>query len=164
MYDELVPVLERGLTALSGILDKAEAHCAAKKIAPDALIDFRLYPDMWPFARQVSAATDHARRSMARLAGEEPVNVPDSPPTFEVLRARIASTLETLRAADRKVIDDSEGRTIRFPVGPREMAMSGADYVRNFILPNFYFHCTAAYVGLRHNGVELSKMDFLGKV
>jgi len=162
MYDEAIPVFTRTLKALSAMLDKAEAHCAERRIDPAAILGFRLYPDMWPFARQVSATADHARRGTQRLSGQEPAAIADSEPGFAPLRARIAATLEVVAAADRATIEAAAGRTIAFPVGPRQMELSGTDYLRHFILPNLYFHQTTAYDILRHNGVALTKTDFIG--
>lgn len=164
MYDETVPVFTRSLNALAGIIDRAEAHATARKIDPAALLTFRLYPDMWDFSRQVQAATDHARRSVTRLSGQEPQSIPDSEPGFSALRERIAASLASVGAADRATLNAAAGRTIRFPVGTKQMELSAEDYVRGFILPNFYFHLTTAYVMLRHNGVELTKTDFVGKI
>ena len=164
MYDETVPVFTRSLNALTGVIDKAEAHATARKIDPAALLTFRLYPDMWDFSRQVQAATDHARRSVTRLSGQEPQSIPDSAPEFAALRERISASLAAVGKADRATLNAAAGKTIRFPVGQKQMELSAEDYVRGFILPNFYFHLTTAYVIMRHNGIELSKNDFVGKI
>jgi len=162
MYDRTIPVFTRGLRAMSGILTKAEAHCAARRIDPAVLINYRLYPDMLAFARQIQIATDYTRRCAARLAGVEPLSMPDNEATFPELRDRIGRTLEHLETFTPAHLDGSGSRTVSFRAGGQDISMTGADYVSYYALPNFYFHLTTAHCILRHNGVEIGKSDFLG--
>lgn len=162
LHDEFVPAVDRGLSALSKILDRAAAHAEAKGIDPAVLLSSRLYPDMFPLSRQVQIACDQGRRAVARLKGEEPASVPDTETTIADLKARIALSIAAL---DRFTPADgpaAEGRKISFRAGPRELSFTGTDYIRQWILPNFYFHVTTAYAILRHNGVDLGKTDYLG--
>lgn len=162
LYDDYVPPLSHGLKALSKVLAKAEAHCAARKVDPAVLLASRLYPDMFPLTRQVQIACEQARRGPVRLRGGEPESVPDTEASFADLQTRIARTVAGLAALSPADFDGAESRTVTFKAGPRDMSFGGADYVRYWILPNFYFHTTTAYAILRHNGVELGKADFLG--
>jgi hypothetical protein len=165
MSQASLPVFEINLEALSGILDKAEAFAAAKKIDPAALLRSRLALDMFDLTRQVQVATDQARRGAARLAGVEAPSYEDNETTIAQLKARIAKTVAFLKTLDRKAIDASAEREITFPLGPEKKGhMKGDDYLNHFVLPNFYFHCAAAYSILRHNGVEIGKRDFLGTI
>ena len=160
-----LPVFEIGLNALSAILDKAAAHAAAKKIDPAVLLAWRLAPDMFPLVRQVQVTTDHAKNGGARLAGVEPPRYEDNETTIDELKARLAKTVAFLKTLDRQAIDASAEREITFPLGPTNKGhMKGDDYLNHFMLPNFYFHRTAAYAILRHCGVELGKRDFLGTI
>lgn len=162
IYTEFVPPLSKGLLALSNVLAKAEAHCDAHKIDPTVLLTSRLFPDMFPLSRQVQIACDMVRRGAVRLKGAEPDSVPDTEVTLADLKGRIANTVARLAALAPADFEGAEGRTISFKAGPRDMSFKGADYVRFWILPNVYFHCTTAYGILRHNGVALGKADFLG--
>lgn len=162
MYQASVPVFIRGLTNLATILQKAAAHAQTKKIDPAALVNARLYPDMFPLPRQVQIATDHARGAAARLAGMERPSYPDTETTFEQLQARIARTiayLETFKAAQ---IDGSEDRAITVPIRGNDVPFKGQPYLLGFALPNFYFHTVTAYAILRHAGVEIGKVDYIG--
>jgi uncharacterized protein len=159
-----LPVFEIHLNALAAILGKAEAYAAAKKIDPAVLLHTRLAPDMFDLARQVQVATDQARRGSARLAGVEPPSYEDTETTIEQLKARIAKTLAYLKTLDTKQIDASADREITFPLGTDKGHMKGADYLNHSVLPNFYFHVTAAYAILRHCGLEIGKRDFLGAI
>jgi len=163
MYDEAVPALRRLLGALSGSLDKAQAHCAQSGTDPAALLNHRLAPDMWSLTQQVQAATDNARRCMYRLTGTEPVAMDDLEADFDALRRRIADTLAVIEATPRDAIEAGRERLIKLPVGDHVLDMTGPDYLRHFLLPNFYFHCTAAYAIMRAKGVPLSKYDFIGR-
>ena len=162
MYQASVPVFQRTLTALDAILDKAAAYAEARKIDPSVLIGARLYPDMFALARQVQIATDHAKGCPARLAGIAVPGFEDNEKTFAELKARIAKTLGFIATVKPAQVDGSEGRDISLKAGPRELTFKGQDYLLFFALPNFYFHVTTAFDILRHNGVPIGKLDFLG--
>ncbi|HVX92417.1 MAG TPA: DUF1993 domain-containing protein [Xanthobacteraceae bacterium] len=160
-----LPAFEIGLNVLSSLLDKAEAHAQAKSIDPAVLLNMRLYPDMFPFTRQVQIACDLVKNGCARLAGIDPPRHEDTEKTLAELRERVAKTLAFLKTADAQKIDQSVEREITFPLGrDNKGQMKGADYLHHFVLPNFYFHLTTAYDILRHGGVELGKRDFLGAI
>jgi hypothetical protein len=160
-----LPVFEIGLNALSAVLDKAEAYAAAKKIDSAILLSTRLSPDMFALVRQVQVATDQAKNGSARLAGVEPPRFEDNETTMDQLKTRIAKTVAYLKTLDPKKIDASADREITFPLGPTNKGqMKGDDYLNHFMLPNFYFHITAAYAILRHCGVDIGKRDFLGAI
>lgn len=162
MTQASVPLLVQGLTAISAVLDKAAAHCAAKKIDEAALLTSRLYPDMFPMSRQIQIATDQARNFVARIAGLEVPKYPDTEASFAELKARIAKTIDFIHSVDTAKIDGTEAKELVVPLGARERNFTGQSYLLTFILPNFYFHLTTAYGLLRHAGVELGKRDFLG--
>ena len=165
MSQASLPVFEIELDALSAILDKAAAFAAAKKIDPAVLLRSRLSPDMFDLAPQIQVATDQARRGSARLAGVEPPSYEDNETTIEQLKARIGKTIAFLKTLDRKQIDAAAEREITCPLGgPNKGQMKGDDYLNHFVLPNFYFHLTAAYAILRHCGVDIGKRDFLGQI
>jgi uncharacterized protein len=160
-----VPALEISLAALSGVLDKAATFAEAKKIDPSVLLQSRLSPDMFPLVRQVQTAADIAKNSMSRLAGVEFPKYEDNETTIDQLKDRLARTVAHLKSVDLKKIDESVDREITFPLGPTLQGhMKGADYLNFFTLPNFYFHLTAAYAILRHNGVDVGKRDYLGNI
>ncbi len=162
MYQASVPAMLHTLAALTAILDKAEAHCAAKKIDPAVLLGARLYPDMFALTRQVLIVCDFAKGTSARLAGIDVPSWPDNEVSFADVKARIAKTVEFVKAIKPASIEGSEARDITMKVGGQEMKWKGQDYLTGFALPNFYFHAATAYGILRHNGVELGKRDFLG--
>jgi len=165
MSQASLPVFEIGLAALSGVLDKAASYASAKKIEPAVLLQSRLSPDMFPLTRQVQIACDLAKNGSARLAGVEPPRFEDNEATIDELKARIAKTVAYIKTLDTKAIDGAGGREITFPLGPVNKGhMKSDDYLTHFMLPNFYFHCTAAYAILRHCGVEIGKQDFLGGI
>ena len=164
MYQASVPVFERTLKALDVILDKAAAYATERKIDPTVLLTARLYPDMFALTRQVQIATDHAKGASARLAGVAVPSFTDNEATFPDLKARIAKTLEFIATVKAAQIDGSEARDITLKAGPRELNFKGQDYLLFFALPNFYFHVTTAFAILRHNGVPVGKLDFLGAV
>ena len=164
VYDFLIPVLARGLTNLSAILDKAAAHATAKKFDSVVLAQARLFPDMFALARQVQIACDTAKGAGARLAGIEVPKHEDTEVTFAELKARIAKTLDFLKTISAAQLKDAESRAveIKFPDG--SWKFTGASYVTDFVLPNFYFHVGMVYALLRKNGVDVGKGDFLGAI
>ncbi len=163
MYQASIPVLVRGLTNLQAILGKAQAHAAEKQIDPSVFTSARLFPDMLPLVRQVYIASDTAKGCAARLAGVDAPKYDDVELTFDELDARIQKTIDYLREFKPEQIDGSEERriTLKMRTGPVEF--TGLAYLLHFVLPNFFFHTTTAYDILRHNGVELGKLDYLGR-
>ena len=164
IYQASVPSFVRALHNLSAVLNKGVAYAEAKKIDPSILVNARLAADMFPLARQVQIATDGVKGCVARLAGIEIPSYPDTETTFPELHARIAKTIAFVESVTAAQLDGSEDRMITLKVGGKEISMKGQVYLFNFVLPNLYFHVTTAYAILRHNGVELGKMDFLGNV
>ncbi len=147
---------------LTTILQKAEAFAAAKKLEPGVLEGLRLAPDMLSFTRQVQLASDFAKNSAARLAGVEPPKFEDSEKTLEDLKARVAKTIDYLETLTPAQFVGAETRHIVLPLRTRTLEMDGLPFLQKWVLPNFFFHVTAAYALLRHAGVEVGKQDFLG--
>src|SRR5689334_387062 len=164
MYQTSAPRFAHTLGNLVAILDKAQAHCDARKIDPLVLTGWRLFPDMFPFTRQVQIACDTAKGAMARLAGVEIPKHEDSERTFEELKARIAKTIDFVQSVKRERVDGSEEREIVLQMRSGERRFTGLQYLLGHALPNFYFHVTTAYNILRHNGVEIGKQDYIGKL
>jgi hypothetical protein len=162
-YDVCVPSFLQVLGSVSGILAKAEAHCKAKNIQPEALLGARLYPDMLPFTRQIQLVSDFAGKSCARLAAIEVPVVPDTEKSFDELKQRVAKTTDYVKGIPVAQFDGAGGRQVTFPIGPdKTMTLDGQQYLSKFAFPNFYFHAAIAHGILRHNGVEIGKRDFLG--
>ncbi len=162
MYQASVPVFLRGLANLSAILDKAAANAEVRKIDPAVFVNARLAPDMFPLAGQVRMVTVHAKGAGARLAGIEVPNYDDSKTTIAELQSRIARTVAFLNDLTADQIDGSEDRAVVLTMRGKEVRFTGREYLFNFILPNFYFHATAAYAILRHNGVDIGPLDYIG--
>jgi hypothetical protein len=162
MHQALVPPASRALTSLIAILEKAAAHCEAKKIDPAVLIGGRLFPDMFPLSRQVQIATDVAKGGPSRLAGQTPPAYEDTETTFPELIARVRKTIDYLQSFSPEQIAGTEDKAITLKMRNNERHFTGLPYVQTFVLPNVYFHVTTAYNILRHNGVEIGKQDFLG--
>lgn len=162
MYQASIPVFIRMLGNLSAILDKAMAHAEAKKIDPLIFFNARLTPDMYQLSRQVQIATDMVKGCAARLAGIDVPGYEDNETTFADLQARIAKTVAFLQSVGAEQINGSEERKVTLKLRGKEINFIGQPYLLDFVLPNLYFHITTTYAILRHNGVELGKMDFLG--
>ena len=163
MYQASIPPIIRALENLSNVLKKGADHAETKKIDPSVLLNTRLFPDMFPLSRQVQIASDMARRGMARLADAEAPALEDNETTFEDLIARLHKTIDYLKTFTPDQIDGSEQKLISLPIRETTLTFEGLPYLVSFVLPNLYFHTTTTYDILRHCGVELGKMDFLGK-
>lgn len=163
MYLGSVPVLKQMLGSLSGLLTKAAEHAAARKIEPDALLQARLFPDMFPLLQQVRVACEFAQGIAARLAGVEVPGTEPGEPSFADLQARVAKTLAFVDSLSPEQFEGSAARDIVLRPGtPKEKRLSGQTYLLNYGLPQFFFHVTTAYALLRHNGVEVGKKDYMG--
>jgi hypothetical protein len=158
-----VPVFQQLLGSLDQLLVKAEAHAAERKIDPDALLQARLFPDMFPLLKQVQVACDFARGVPGRLAGAELPTIDADQRSFADLRALLATTLDFIGGLDSASFDGAGTREIVLRPGtPKERRMPGSHYLLHYGLPQFFFHVTTAYDLLRHNGVEVGKRDFMG--
>lgn len=162
MYQASAPVFVRMLGNLSTLLQKGADHAAAKKFDASVLVNARLAPDMFALARQVQIATDMAKGCVARLAGVEPPKYDDTEATIPELQARIAKTIDYIKTFQPAQIDGSEERAVELKSPRGVMNFKGQQYLLHFVLPNVYFHITTTYNLLRHNGVEIGKMDFIG--
>lgn len=162
MYQASVPVYLQYLNSISAVLDKGAAFAEAKKIDPAVLLQTRLYPDMHPLVKQVQIFTDQATRGVSRLAGVEPPPFPDTEASFADLKARIAKAVAHVQSFTPEQIDGSEGRDIVMKTPRGDLTFKGLQYLLGFSLPNFFFHATTTYAVLRHVGVEIGKMDFMG--
>ena len=157
-----LPVFVRHLNGLVIVLKKAQALYAEKKYDEATLLSSRLYPDMFSFARQVQAATDHARNCVALLAGVEAPKVDMNEKSLADLIARVEKTIAYLNTIKPEQIDGSEGKSVTIKMQDRELNFTGLELLLNRSMPNFYFHATTAYDMLRNNGVEIGKRNFMG--
>lgn len=162
MYKASAPIFVQFLTSMSAVLDKAQAFADARKIDQAVLLGLRVYPDMFPLARQIHAITDHATRACARLAGVEPPAFEGNETSIAQLKERIAKAIDFVKGFKPEQIDGSEDREIVFKTPRGDLKFSGQQFLLNFSLPNFYFHATTAYNILRGLGVEIGKRDFMG--
>jgi len=162
MYPISVPVFIKHLNGLAGCLKKAQALYAGKKYDEATLMHYRFFPDMFNFARQIQAMSDHAKGCTALLAGIEAPKYEDNEKNLADLIARIEKTVGFLKSVKPAQIDGTEDKAISIKMRDRELNMKGLELLVNRSLPNFYFHATTAYDILRHNGVEIGKRDFMG--
>jgi hypothetical protein len=162
MYQASVPIYVRMLTNLIAIMEKAASHCEANKIDPSVLINYRLYPDMFGFAKQLQIAADAAKNGTSFLAGVEAPKFEDTEKSFPELIERVRKTIAYLETFKPEQIDGSEEKQIQIKRGDKLVDYRGQDLLLTRTLPNFYFHVTTAYDILRHNGVVVGKKDFLG--
>lgn len=154
----------RGLQNLSSLLQKGEQFLHEKQLAESTLLEARLAPDMFPLLRQVQITCDTAKGAAARLSGQEVPVMPDNEASFAELHQRIEKTIAYLQRFQPHDFADADGRPIKLQSKSREFSFTAEGYLLTFAIPNFYFHLTTAYAILRHQGVELGKMDYLGTV
>jgi hypothetical protein len=162
MYQASVPGFVRILKNLTAILEKAEAHAAEKKFDLSVLVNARLAPDMLPLARQIQIASDAVKGYAARLAGVEVPSWADTESTFPELKERISKTIAFLETFKPEQIDGSEDKIVTLKLRGEDTEFKGQPYLLHFVIPNFYFHVGMTYAILRHNGVNIGKMDYLG--
>ncbi len=162
-YDLSIPTFQRGFAVLSKLLDKAEALADEKKFKPEVLVNARLAPDMLSLAGQIQRLSDTAKGAASRLTGTEAPSFPDEEVTLADLRARIEKTTTYLASLPESAYAGAEERDVVLKTRQQEVHFTGKDYLLTFAIPNFYFHLTTAYAILRHNGVAVGKMDFLGR-
>jgi hypothetical protein len=162
MYKISVPVFIRALNVLAGLLDKAEAHAAEKKVPLDDLFNARLAPDMLPLSGQIQRVSDTSKNAIGRLTGVPAPSFPDEEKNFAELRERIAKTIAYLETVKPSDLEKSEDREVTISFGKLKFTFTGDDYLLKFALPNFFFHVTTTYDILRNRGVAVGKVDYLG--
>lgn len=164
IYTSSIPVFKQMLGSLDAILAKTAAHVAEKGIEPTALTQARLFPDMFPLAKQVQIACDFARGVSARLAGAEVPKYEDNEQAFAELRGLIARSLDFIGSFSATQFAGAAQREIVIRPGtPKERRFDGQAYLLSYGLPQFFFHVTTAYALLRHNGIEIGKRDYMGQ-
>src|SRR3569623_605000 len=162
-YDATVPAYLQMLNSLIGMLNKAEAHCAARKIEPGVLLVSRMFPDMLPLSKQIQLVSDFAAKGCARLTHSEVPSMPDTETSFAELKQRLAKTIDYVKSYKPEQFEGADTKDVTFPVGPdKTTTLKGQQFLSAFSLPNFYFHAATAHGILRHNGVEIGKRDFMG--
>ena len=163
MHTLSVPVFKQMLGGLQAVLRKAEIHAAEKKIDPEALLQARLFPDMFPLLRQVQVASAFARSVSARLANVDVPKPADGEKTFADLQVRLEWVTNFIDSLEASQFEGADTREIITQAGtPKEKRFTGQSYLLNYGFPHFFFHSTAAYAILRHNGVEVGKKDYIG--
>jgi len=163
MHSASVPVFVRTLTNMLFWLDRAEAYAKVRSFDPDNYLGLRLTPDMLPFSRQIQIASDAAKLCVARLAEVEAPKWADDETSLDALRGRIQKTIDYAESIPAAKLDGSDARVVQVPFGgERTIPLPGEVYLKHVVLPNFFFHATMTYALLRHGGVELGKLDFLG--
>ena len=155
-------VFKRALTQLLFVMEKGVANAKARAFDTSVLVSARLAPDMLPFSKQIQLTSDFAKNSMARLAGIDPPKFEDNETTMDELIARVKKTLDYLGTVSAAALEGSEIRDIKIPLRDRTVEFKGLEFLQAWAIPNFFFHYVTAYNLLRHNGVELSKKDFVG--
>jgi hypothetical protein len=163
MYINSVPLFKQLLTALKAVLAQANAHVVANSMEPDAFLQARLYPNMFPLVKQAQIAADFARGISARLAGAAVPVYEGKEKSFADLDGLLAQTLAFLDSVNPSKFEGSETNEIVLRPGtPKEKKLTGQAYLTHYGLPQFLFHVTTAYAILRHNGLPIGKRDFMG--
>jgi hypothetical protein len=162
LYKVSAPIFVQHLTALANVLDKAAAHFEARKINQEDVLNTKLYPDMFPFVRQIRQMTNHAVNACAQTSGVPGPQFGDDEKSLGDLKARIAKAVDYIKSVKPNQMDGTEDKDITLKTPGGERKFTGQGLVLNFCMPNFYFHATTAYDILRTMGVELGKRDFMG--
>lgn len=162
LYSASVPVFLKFLGNLRHVLSKAQADVAARNYDEQALVQFRLAPDMLPFKAQICIACDAPKLCASRISGLDAPKYDNTENTLAELIGRIDKTVAWLQTVPADKVDGQDAKAITFPVGKdRTLTMPAQDYLMTWALPNMLFHVTTAYAILRHNGVVLGKSDYL---
>ena len=164
IHEMTVDVIVQHLSGLVGVLDKLAAHVEEKKYDANAYLQARLYPDMYPFAKQVQVATSWGVNIPAMILGVTAPKLPDDASSIDALKARIAAAIDYAKSVDAAALEGAADKVLTFPAGPAQRSMKVSDFVLHYSLPHFFFHCTTAYDIARHNGAPLAKRDFMGPV
>jgi uncharacterized protein len=162
-YNITAPLSIKALSNMSTIIDKTLLYAEERIFDVSYLLHFRLFPDQFPFIGQIQIASDNAKGAAARLAGIEPPKMEDNETKVEDLKIRIDKPIDFLKTLTTEQINGSADKKISIWFIPGKY-LTGLEYITEMVLPNFYFHITTAYSILRHNGVSIGKMHYLGRL
>ena len=163
MFYQVIAQCTQNLRNLETCLDKAEQHAAAKAFDVRVLMTSRLAPDQHPFKYQIQSACDYVKAAAAWLSGQVPPPHEDDEQTFDELRERIRKSVAFVESVKAEQYAGAAERTVRLSWAPGKV-IGGVDYLLQMTIPNTFFHITMAYAILRHNGVDVGKMDYLGAI
>jgi hypothetical protein len=163
LYEATVPQFRKMLSNADKWIDKAVDHAKKKSFDPNVFVTSRLAPDQYPLVRQIQSMCDGAKFACARLSAKEAPKHPDTEQTIDELKARIKTVLAYLETFKAEDFANAETRLIDLPFLEGK-SLTGTDYINEMVIPNFYFHVVTTYAILRHNGVDLGKMDFIGSL
>ncbi|MEK9965838.1 MAG: DUF1993 domain-containing protein [Rhodospirillaceae bacterium] len=165
MHRITVPVYDQMLTNLDFVLERGAAFAAETGLAEAELLDRRFAPDMFTLSHQVDRACFHARQAIAKLADIPAPALPEALATdIADARARIADTLDFIRGVAADALEGDPERAITITVRLGDLTLPALDFILHIAHAQVYFHCTTAYDLLRAEGVQIGKIDFLGKV
>ena len=164
MFYRAVVQMTQNLKTVETWLDKAEQHVARKKIDASVLLSGRLAPDMKDFIYQVQSACDYVKAAAAWLSGQAPPTHEDNEQTLDEVRARVRKTVAFAESVKESQYAGASERKVRMSWAPPGTVLVGEDYLWEMAIPNVYFHLSMAYAILRHSGVDVGKMDFLGRI
>jgi hypothetical protein len=164
MYYQAISQLTHNLKTIEIWLDKAESFAAAKKFDIDVLLNSRLAPDMKPLIYQVQSASDYVKGGAAWLSGQKPPRYEDSERTIGEVRLRIQKTVAFVESVKEEQYADAGSQKVSMSWAPAGKILVGKDYLLQMVMPNAYFHIAMVYATLRHHGVDVGKMDFLGSI
>lgn len=160
---ETLQLFTKTLDNLEKWMDKAEANAKERSFDVDVLAQARLAPDQFAFVQQVQSACDQAKYAAAYLGGKPAPSHPDTEKTFAELRERIRKCTAFVATVQEKDLAGAAERKVA-PPWLQGRWLTGGDYLMHVAVPNFFFHATMAYAILRHNGVSLGKMDYVGSL
>ncbi|MEZ5921837.1 MAG: DUF1993 domain-containing protein [Parvularculaceae bacterium] len=159
--DCILPAVRQTFVALNLLASKAAARCEASKVSEDVYLDWRQAPDMLPLVAQFRFASEIPARALSRLAGAELPVFADDERSFEALKARTARAQVIIDSLDPAALDAEPEKLITVPMGHLKATLPRGSFAHRWIMPNLYFHTSAAYLILRGIGVELGKADYL---
>lgn len=163
-YDLVVPTLDIGLRNLKNFLITTRTHCKENGISQSAFTEFRLYPDMLHFTKQVQICCNFALRGTHFICGKEPPILDYVQATIKELQASVEETRGKISLLTPEEFENNYQNPVVFNLrdGTPVQFPDGLTYIRGYLFPNFYFHLTTVYNIMRHNGVKVGKQDFIG--
>lgn len=164
-YDSSIASYVQILGGVNVALEKARAMAEVGDLDLEALINFKLHEDMLPLSFQVISVWHHSYGAMRGLAEglfEPPPNLGEL--DFAALQGLVEQATDFCKNSDPAEVEALSGRPMLFRMGKTELPFTTDTFLMSFSLPNFYFHATSTYCILRHHGVPLGKLDYLGRL
>jgi uncharacterized protein len=163
IYEFSVEMMVKSTNSMILILQKVDSLKIEKGMTDEHILGARLSPDMLTFAKQIQLVSDNLKGHVSKLSSINAPIMEDNESTLAHLIKRLKDTVEFAQNVNASTLEQADERKILMPRFS-DKTIKPNNFLRDFGVPNFYFHLVIAYGILRNLGFEIGKGDYIGGV